>query len=97
MSNGHFTGNFAMDRILEVVKPHNDRMVAEARQRRAEKQRDDLLAALLQLRHHSWFDEEGDLTRSEFDAMLARADAAIEKVQAQIVADTAARIRAAAE
>lgn len=52
----------------------------------------DVTAALRDLRQHIVFDPEGDLTRAEFDAMLARADAAIREMGA----DTrdAARYRA---
>lgn len=40
-----------------------------------------LLTSLKELQQHIVYDEEGDLTRVEFSAMCARADAAVAKVQ----------------
>lgn len=40
-----------------------------------------LLRSLAALRHHAAFDEEGDLSREEFDALLAAADAALAQVK----------------
>jgi hypothetical protein len=37
-------------------------------------EQDGVRAALRELRHHIVYDPEGELTRAEFDAMLARAD-----------------------